>query len=61
MTAQMFFYSLNVEIERPPLAVRSNAGLGETMPRVQCFGKRQRRELRNAVTRTTTAAASACC
>ena len=31
----------NVEIERPPSAVRSNARLGETMPRVQCFGKRR--------------------
>ena len=39
----------NVEIERPPLAVRSNARLGETMPRMQCFGKRQRDEQQASV------------
>ena len=43
----------NVEIERKAkaqlLAFRSNAGLGETMPRMQCFGKRQRDEQQASV------------
>ena len=47
----------NVGIERPPLAVRSNDGLGEMVAGETSAGKRQRDEQHDRVARCTAAEA----